>query len=124
MRIGAVILVLLGAAVVTAQTAAKWVHLGKGNRLEYATTPKGDRVMDFSHAGYKGGGVGLPTARVVRTIGPVEGDNTAQIQAAIDSVATLAPGADGLRGAVLLKTGEYQVSGTVVIQMSGVVLRG
>jgi hypothetical protein len=51
--------------------------------------------MDFSHAGYKGGGVALPSARAARTLRPVAGDSTAQIQAAIDEVSRLERGADG-----------------------------
>ncbi|MCK5800538.1 MAG: hypothetical protein KAI47_25290, partial [Deltaproteobacteria bacterium] len=42
----------------------------------------------------------------------------------IDAVSKLSPGADGLRGAVLLKKGSYQVDGTLTIKQSGVVLRG
>ena len=34
----------------------QWVALGESGKLEYKTTLKGDRIMDFSHAGYLGGG--------------------------------------------------------------------
>ena len=50
-----------GAAVLDRQ----WVALGGTGKLEYKTTPKGDRIMDFSHAGYMGGGVALPTLPVI-----------------------------------------------------------
>jgi len=37
----------------------QWVALGGTGKLEYKTTPKGDRIVDFSHAGYMGGGVAI-----------------------------------------------------------------
>ena len=80
--------------------------------------------MDFSHAGYKGGGVSIPDVRVARSVKAAAGDNTARIQAAIDEVSALAPDADGFRGAVLLERGTYDVAGTLRIAASGVVLRG
>jgi len=60
----------------------------------------------------------------VKTLAPLEGDNTAQIQTAIDEVSLRTPGASGLRGVVALKAGDYRVNGTVTIAASGVVLRG
>jgi hypothetical protein len=85
---------------------------------------QGNRILDFSYAGYKGGGVKLLIVRLVETIGPAPGDNTAQIQAAIDAVSKLAQDTDSLRGAVLLKPGSYEVGGTLKIGADGVVLRG
>jgi hypothetical protein len=83
-----------------------------------------NRVPDFSHAGYKGGGVMLPVLPVKKTITPVNGDCRALIQAAIDEVAALAPDANGHRGAVLLQAGIYPVESSLYIRTSGVVLRG
>ena len=34
----------------------QWVATGSTGKLEYKTTPKGDRIVDFSYAGYMGGG--------------------------------------------------------------------
>src|SRR5512147_1649793 len=69
-----------------------WVHLGPDGKLVYRTTPAGDRIMDFSHAGYMGGGVALPAVPTRRTVAPSDGpDDTAAIQAAIDAVAALDP---------------------------------
>jgi hypothetical protein len=34
--------------------------VGSGSELHYANTAKGDRICDFSYAGYRGGGVALP----------------------------------------------------------------
>lgn len=55
---------------------------------------------------------------------PGAGDDTARIQAALDRVAARPPAADGLRGAVALAPGLYDIAGTIYIRASGVVLRG
>jgi hypothetical protein len=34
---------------------SEWVYAGPSGKLVYKTTPAGDRIMDFSHAGYMGG---------------------------------------------------------------------
>src|SRR5918992_226844 len=97
------ILVLVGAAALGAQGKSAWVYPDAAGRLQYIADERGNRIMDFSHAGYKGGGVRIPDMRVARTVKPLTGDNTAQIQAAIDDVATLSIDSSGFRGAVLLE---------------------
>jgi hypothetical protein len=79
--------------------------------------------MDFSHAGYMGGGVALPEVPVVENVKPSGADDTAAIQAAIDAVSKR-PLANGFRGAVLLAAGKYRTTGTLTLSASGVVLRG
>ncbi len=116
--------VLLSAAAVGAQGKSKWVYPDAKGRLQYTADARGNRIMDFSHAGYKGGGVRIPDVRVGRTVKPIAGDNTAQIQAAIDEVSKLPVDANGFRGAVLLERGTYDVAGNLRIAASGVVLRG
>jgi hypothetical protein len=101
----------------------QWVALGEKGKLEYKTTPKGDRIMDFSHAGYMGGGVALPTLPVKKEVAPSGGDDSAAIQAAIDEVSKL-PLVKGFRGAVLLKPGKFQCSKEITLTQDGVVLRG
>jgi hypothetical protein len=103
---------------------SQWVHPGPDGRLIYKTTPSGDRIMDFSHAGYMGGGVALPNVPVKQTLKPSgDGDDTAAIQSAINAVAALRP-ENGFRGAVLLAPGTFSCSNTITISASGVVLRG
>jgi hypothetical protein len=58
------------------------------------------------------------------TISPVAGDDTASIQAAIDQVGNLPIQTDGYRGAVVLNAGVYDVTGTLRMNKSGVVLSG
>jgi hypothetical protein len=103
---------------------SEWVHPGADGKLVYKTTAGGERIMDFSHAGYMGGGVALPDVPARKTIQPSGGeDDTAAIQVAIDEVAAM-PFVDGFHGAVLLRPGTYNLAGTVRLSARGVVLRG
>jgi hypothetical protein len=49
--------VLISAAALGAQGQSKWVYPDAKGRLQYTADARGNRIMDFSHAGYKGGGV-------------------------------------------------------------------
>lgn len=106
---------------------SEWVYLGADGKLVYKKSAKGDRIMDFSYAGYMGGGIALPDVAVkvaVKPLNDANADCTALIQAAIDKVAALPLGKDGFRGAVLLAPGTYPCSKTIKIMADGVVLRG
>lgn len=101
-----------------------WVYAGPDGKLIYQTTPAGDRIMDFSHAGYMGGGVALPQVPVQRTVKPSSGgDDSAAIQTAVNAVSAM-PLTSGFRGAVLLAPGTFTCSNTITIGADGVVLRG
>jgi hypothetical protein len=103
---------------------AQWVHFGTNGVLQYYTDNLANRIPDFSYAGYQAGGVTFPVVPVKQTITPVGGDNTANIQNALNAVSALAPDANGFRGVVLLKAGTYPVAGSLTISAGGVVLRG
>jgi hypothetical protein len=116
-------LIALG-ALAQERGSSRWVSTGADGKLVYQTTPAGDRIMDFSYAGYMGGGVAIPQVAVKRVVKPSGGDDdTAAIQSAIDEVAKL-PLEGGFRGAVLLSPGTYPCAGTITLAASGVVLRG
>lgn len=100
------------------------VRYDSNGRLFYPADASGNRIPDYSHAGYKGGGVPLPSVPVVRTLSPVAGDDTASIQAAIDQVGALPLRASGYRGTLLLTAGVYDVAGTIRVNHKGVVLSG
>jgi hypothetical protein len=104
--------------------ATSRVYPGTDNKLVYVPDEQGNTVIDSSHAGYSGGGVAIPGVPVRETIWPVVGDNTENIQAAINKVAARPLDASGFRGAVLLKGGYYRMATPVKIDTSGVVLRG
>jgi hypothetical protein len=100
------------------------VYPGTNGRLVYVADSLGNIIPDFSNAGYKGGGVPIPYVAIKKIVWPVMGDNSVNIQAAIDSVSALPPDAAGFRGAVLLKMGEYELEKPIYIKTSGVVMRG
>ena len=106
--------------------ASQWVYYNSSGNLTYKTLDaQGDKIMDFSTAGYEQGAVAIPTASVEATVSPSGGDDTANIQAAIATVSAMALNATtGLRGAVLLEPGSYTVSSSLTVTASGVVLRG
>lgn len=108
-----------------AQSSAKseWVYPDAKGKLVYKKLATGDKIMDFSYAGYMGGGVKIPDVEVKITLSPVAGDNSAAIQQAIDEVSKMKL-VNGFRGAVLLKPGVYDCEKPLVINTSGVVLRG
>jgi hypothetical protein len=116
---------LAAIAVPTGAKAAQsqWVSFDRAGKLTYRRLSAGDRIIDFSYAGYMGGGIALPTVPVKKTVAASGGDDSAAIQAAIDEVSQV-PLVDGLRGAVLLQAGHFHCSETLQIRASGVVLRG
>ena len=109
----------------SAQSSAKseWVYPGSNGKLVYKTLPAGDKIMDFSYAGYMGGGVAIPSVPVKITLSTSAGDNADAIQNAIDEVSKM-PIVNGFRGAVLLKPGTYDCERALKINANGVVLRG
>ncbi len=112
-----------------AQTSSL-VWMGSGGKLAYAPyantgqTNAVNTIPDFSFAGYRGGGIPLPSVPVAETVEAASGDARTVIQSAIDRVSSRSMDKDGFRGAVLLKRGRYEVNGSLFINTSGVVLRG
>ena len=116
----AAVMLLLGYA---ASAQSRWVGIGPDGKLVYAHLTTGDHIPDYSFAGYRGGGVAIPSVPFRTKVSPTGADDTAAIQRAIDLVSKL-PLVDGIRGAVELAPGVFQCSGTIHINASGVVLRG
>src|SRR5437870_2021274 len=84
------------------QATSSWVHYDAKGKLQYATDANGNRIIDYSSAGYEAGGIKLPKVTAKATVSPSGGDDTAAIQSAIDAVSALPANKKGLRGAVLL----------------------
>ncbi|MEN1679721.1 MAG: hypothetical protein AAGJ46_09010 [Planctomycetota bacterium] len=106
-----------------------WVRYGQSGRLIYQMDHRGDRLLDYSDAGYRHGSAIPDVAASINAsrfvyVSPVPGDNRARIQNAIDQVAAMPLGPNGYRGVVQLTVGQYDVSDTIQIGASGVVLRG
>lgn len=123
-RIALALLLFLVAAPLWARHSQQpWVALDAAGRLVYRTLPRGDRIADFSYAGYMGGGIPLPIVPAALVVRPSGGDDTASIQQAIDHISAL-PLRNGFRGAVMLARGTFDCAGTLTLRASGVVLRG
>jgi hypothetical protein len=119
-----IVLILLNSAVAQENWSPKHVFYGKGGKLTYTPDELGNVIPDFSHVGYRYGDIPVPSIAEAVEVSPVEGDDGANIQAAINSLYNVTPDEKGFRGAVLLKKGIYQVAGQIRISASGIVLRG
>lgn len=100
------------------------LFVNKEGRIEYLSDEKGNRIPNYSYAGYKSGEDEIPTIPVRVVVSPVDGDATSTIQSALDYVGSLPLSKDGFRGAVLLEKGTFNVGGNLRINSSGVILRG
>ncbi len=117
---------MAGAQVAT----SSWVYPSASGNLIHRLDERGQSIADFSNCGYRSGTVPLPDvqreiapARWV-TVSPGDGDDTALIQNAINTVKAMTPDANGWRGVVYLNAGEYQLENTVTIDAGGIVLKG
>ncbi len=123
-----IIAVLIACSIQSVALSQSWqskiVSTGTDGRLVYKADAEGNRIPDFSYAGYRNGAVPVPRIAVVDSVGPIAGDNTASIQAAINRVAARPLDAQGFRGALFMKAGRYRVSRTIYLNASGVVVRG
>ncbi|MEM0914036.1 MAG: hypothetical protein AAGK09_05430 [Planctomycetota bacterium] len=123
---GTALVMTVGLASPALGQSSAWVEQGVTG-LVYQRDNRGDRIMNFSEAGYQGGAP-IPTAasvtdRVLR-VSATPGDNRSSIQAAIDQVSAWSVNEHGYRGVVELQAGQYDISDGLVIHTSGVILRG
>ena len=99
-----------------------------GGVITFNADGNGYKIPDFSHAGYKNSDEDLPVFGVEYTAGATintpSGDETARIQAAIDTVEALSLNGFGFRGAVVLGAGTWNFSSELSIEASGVGIRG
>ncbi len=104
---------------------SSYVQITEDGKLTYHPDARGNTIPDFSRVGYHHGDKSIPVYPVVRTIAPGQRDDYREvIQQAIDEVSRLYPNADGHRGTILLQRGNYPVTETLRITVSGVVLQG
>lgn len=103
------------------------ISCGKNNHgLDFVfseVTLNDEKFPDFSFAGYKNSEIQIPKYPVAIILEAITGDNFTQIQSAIDQLSSQ-PLKNGVRGAILLKAGTYDISKTLVIAESGIVIRG
>jgi hypothetical protein len=96
-------------------TPSVWVYYDSSHHLQYQPDALGNHILDFSFAGYEGGGVALPNLPVRVTVTPTGGDDTANIQNAINQVSQLTPDFFGFRGAILLAPGNLHAARNILL---------
>jgi hypothetical protein len=106
-----------------AQTSAL-VSVDSNGKILYTSDSKGNVVPDFSGVGYMNSESVIPTVSVVKIVSAIAGDNLANIQNAINEVSAYTPDANGFRGTILFNAGTYNISNSITISASGIVLRG
>jgi hypothetical protein len=84
----------------------------------------GNEIPDYSHCGYRSSNEAIPYVPVRVVVPSTGGDATSLIRNAIDYLASLPADENGFRGAMLLKEGNYTVSGRMTISSGGIVIRG
>jgi len=94
------------------------------SRLTYLPDGKGNIIPDFSAVGYHQGNKAIPEVKVVKELSPRGVNDQQQIQDAINELAKMPINKDGIRGAILLKKGTYEIPGSINITANGIILRG
>lgn len=119
-----ILLTALVIALSSASEARDFPMTVKDGKITYLPDERGNRMLDYSVCGYKGSDSPIPNVGNVVFVSAKPGDNSKRLQRAIDYVASLPEDANGFRGAVLIGTGEFELSTPLKISVSGIVLRG
>ena len=119
------LLMILTISLLAQEWQSQIIYFDEENKLVYERDSLGNAIADFSYAGYKNRNDTIPFIPVIKTIQPIDGDNTNHINNAIFEIAlNYSVQEDGFRGALLLEKGLYEVNGTIKLNASGIVLRG
>ena len=121
-----IILALLCSNQCLAQTwQSEIVKFGTDGKLTYVSDAEQNKIIDFSSVGYKNSNSPIPSiTNIITTLSPTAGDRTAAINSAIQSAASITPDTNGFRGVIKLNAGSYEIKGSILLNVSGVVLRG
>ncbi|WP_343535427.1 hypothetical protein [Pedobacter sp.] len=117
-------LVLFAHQVSAQSWTSSLVKLNQSGKIIYVPEAKGDILPDFSRVGYHLGNQAIPQVKTVKILSPNGTNDQQQIQEAINELAKMPINKAGIRGAILLKKGTYEIPGTINITASGIVLRG
>ncbi|EOR93538.1 : hypothetical protein [Arcticibacter svalbardensis MN12-7] len=104
--------------------SSKFLHINQSGHIAYNPDEKGNSIPDFSAVGYYHGYKPIPNVKIVKVIAPIEGDNSAMLQNAINEVAKLPLNSEGFRGTLFLKKGIYKIQGALNINTDGIVIKG
>ncbi len=98
-------------------------HQANGE-LGYVVDQQGNRVVDFSYCGFEQSEKEIPFVEAKVLVQSTNEDATELIQNALNYVGSLPVDKNGFRGAIQFEAGTYKVSGRLVINQSGIVIRG
>ena len=118
------ILIPIGLSAQQAHWQSAFVKMNKDSSLIYIPDAKGNIFPDFSKVGYHANEKVIPQVKVVKELSATGDDDQQKIQAAIDQLSAMPADKNGIRGALLLKAGEYKIPGSLRITAGGIVLRG
>lgn len=93
-------------------------------KFVYTADNLGNKVPDFSYSGYMASDEQIPYVPVKVVVKSTGGDDTPNLQRAIDYVSALPIKNDGFRGTILLESDSYNLEGRLIINKSGIVIRG
>jgi hypothetical protein len=126
--------VLLSGLLASASSPAqRFVDVDTHGKLTYPADDRGNRVPDFSHAGYRGGNEPIPNRPATSAIvleRPVEENGVRKlvigqsVENAVRRLCQQPADATGYRGTLLLSPGMHVVTGPIRVTASGVVIRG
>lgn len=100
------------------------IEIEQPEQIVYHAYENGDRMVDFSFCGYMASEQEIDEVAVKVFVPWQKEDATLIIQRAIDHVGSLPLDENGFRGAVWLDKGIFTINGSLLINNSGVVLRG
>jgi autotransporter-associated beta strand protein len=104
--------------------ASDWVYYGPDGTLQYKADSTGAKILNYSAVGYQNGTQNIPYVNTnVVTINPSGGDDSAAVQAAINTMSSQSL-VNGFRGVLSFGAGTFHFGSPLTIQASGIVLRG
>jgi len=103
---------------------SQYIKIQKNGKLQYIPDEQGNIIPDFSRVGYHQNTKPIPKVNTVTTLSATGENDQQKIQQAIDDLAKKPADQNGIRGAILLKKGEYKIPSSLKISTSGIVLRG
>ncbi|WP_316805440.1 hypothetical protein [Pedobacter nototheniae] len=106
------------------QWESKFVKIEPSGHLKYVADENGNIIPDFSRVGYHQNSKAIPEVKIMTTLSATGNNDQQKIQQAIDDLSKKQVDENGIRGAILLKKGSYNIPGSLNISAGGIVLRG
>ena len=117
--------ILLRSPIAAGDPSQRFVYPSSQGRLTYDPDARGNQILDFSRVGYRSSDKPLPAVLPALSLEPFGDErDQAALQSALAHLASLPLNAEGFRGALQLASGTFVVDRSLIIQASGIVIRG